>query len=210
MLARKLYMIASHQFGDAGDGALGEGSEEAYREWQRRQSLRERTARQQLKEREAKRELGRGRGAQPKEVKQKVKTLQPELATDAPDPAAMERWLRLAKIVDTPEAGLDYLAEGTLDAEEAAIWREQWPTYYQQVSDAVALKVAEKTERGEVIPYTKALALGTLLDVVADPTLDPAFIAAMQRPYTPPAHPAAPSRRAVSRAASLFDPGQET
>jgi hypothetical protein len=142
-------------------------------------------------------------------VPQRVKTLQPELATDAPDPVAMEQWLRLANIVDRPDAAIDYLAEGTLDAEEANLWREQWPSTYQQVSDRVALKIQEKTDRGETIPYAKALALGTLLDVVADPTLDPAFIAAMQAPPAPPMPPLAPSRRAASKAPELYDPGQE-
>lgn len=65
-----------------------------------------------------------------------------------------------------------------------------------------------KTDRGEVVPYEKALVLGTLFDVVADPTLDPIFIAAMQAQPAPTTLPLAPSRRAVSKAPALFDPGK--
>ena len=59
----------------------------------------------------------------------------------------MATWLRIAKIVDSPEAALD-LAEGTLDAEEAGVFHEQWPSYYRQAQDMIALKVQGMTERG--------------------------------------------------------------
>lgn len=141
-------------------------------------------------------------------IPQRLKTLQPELSTDFPDPQAMETWLRIAKIVDSPEAALDLMDAGAFDAEEAAVYREAWPSHYQQLRDALALEIQAKTERGEVIPYEKALVLGTLFDVVADPTLDPLFIAAMQAQPAPPTPPLAPSRRAVSKAPALFDPGK--
>lgn len=142
-------------------------------------------------------------------VPQRTRTLQPELSTDFPDPEAMATWLRIAKIVDSPEAALDLFAEGTLDAEEAGVFREQWPSYYRQAQDLIALKVQEMTERGEVLPYDKALQIGTLFDVVTDPTLEPSFIAAMQRPPPKPqVPPLAPSRRVVSKAPALFEPGK--
>ena len=142
-------------------------------------------------------------------IPQRTRTLQPELSTDFPDPEAMATWLRIAKIVDSPEAALDLFAEGTLDAEEAGVFREQWPSYYRQAQDLIALKVQEMTERGEVLPYDKALQIGTLFDVVTDPTLEPSFIAAMQRPPPKPqVPPLAPSRRVVSKAPALFEPGK--
>lgn len=141
-------------------------------------------------------------------IPQRMKTLQPELSTDFPDPQAMETWLRLAKIVDAPEAALDLMDTGAFDAEEAAVYREAWPSHYQQLRDALAFEIQAKTDRGEVIPYEKALVLGTLFDVVADPTLDPIFIAAMQAQPAPTTPPLAPSRRAVSKAPVLFDPGK--
>lgn len=142
-------------------------------------------------------------------VPQKLATLQPELSKDAPDPAAMDQWLRFAEIVDSPMRAVDFMADGTFSAEEAEVLREAHPGFYQQMRDVAAVEIQRRTARGEVIPYDKALALGTLLDVVADPTLDPAFIAAMQRPASPPTPPLAPSRRAVSRAPQLYDPSQE-
>lgn len=142
-------------------------------------------------------------------VRQRMQTLQPELSADRPDPAAMEKWLRLAKVVEQPAVVLDYLADGTLDPEETELFREAHPDTYRQIVDLVSIKVAQETEAGRPLSYEKALALGTLLDVVADPTLDPAFIAAMQRPPQPPTPPLAPSRRAASKAPALFDPRQE-
>lgn len=87
--------------------------------------------------------------------------------------------------------------------------REAHPDTYRQISDQVALELAAYSDRGQAIPYAKALALGTLLDVVADPTLDPSFIAAMQRPAQPVQPPLAPSRRSALKAPGLYDPGQE-
>lgn len=142
-------------------------------------------------------------------IPQRTRTLQPELSTDFPDPEAMATWLRIAKIVDSPEAALDLFAEGTLDAEEAGVFREQWPSYYRQAQDLIALKVQEMTERGEVLPYDKAFQIDTLFDVVTDPTLEPSFIAVMQRPPPKPqVPPLAPSRRVVSKTPALFEPGK--
>lgn len=141
-------------------------------------------------------------------IPQRMQTLQPELSTDFPDPEAMAAWLRIAKIVDSPDAAVDFMADGTLDAEDAEVWREAWPSHYRQVRDQVTFLIQEKTARGETIPYQQALVLGELFGVVADPTQDPAFLAVMQRPAQPPAPPLAPSRRAVSKAPALFDPGK--
>lgn len=143
-------------------------------------------------------------------VPQRVQTLQPDLATDTPDPEAMASWLRMAKVIESPMSALDSLAAGTLDAGEVEALREVYPTVYQQIRDQVALEIQDLSDRGERLPYSKALALGTLLDVVADPTLDPAFIAAMQTPAQPAAPPVAPSRRAVSRAPGLYSLNQES
>jgi hypothetical protein len=143
-------------------------------------------------------------------VPQRVQTLQPDLAADTPDPEAMASWLRMAKVIESPMSALDSLAAGTLDAGEVEALREVYPTVYQQIRDQVALEIQDLSDRGERLPYGKALALGTLLDVVADPTLDPAFIAAMQAPAQPAAPPVAPSRRAVSRAPGLYSLNQES
>lgn len=145
-------------------------------------------------------------------VPQRLSTLQPELARDAPDPEAMEAWLKRARVVENPLVALDSLGRGTLSLEEVSALREVYPSIYQQVRDQVALEVGELTARGQVLPYDKALALGTLLDVVTDPTLDPSFLAAIHAPPPPPPAPApglAPSRRTPARSADLLSPTAE-
>lgn len=145
-------------------------------------------------------------------VPQRLSTLQPELAQDAPDPEAMEAWLRRARVVESPLVALDSLGQGTLSIEEVEALREVYPSIYQQVRDLVALEVGEMTARGEVLPYGKAVTIGTLLDVVTDPTLEPSFLAVIHAPPPPPAPPASglsPSRRTPARAADLLSPRAE-
>lgn len=143
---------------------------------------------------------------------QRLKSLQPDLATDTPDPEAMAAWLRRARVVDNPRAALQSLGAGTLDVAEVEALREVYPSIYQQVRDEVQVQLQEMTDQGQALPYGKALSLQTLFggDVVADPTLDPEFIARWQAPPPPPAPgPIAPSRRPPPRFAHLYDPSSQ-
>lgn len=143
---------------------------------------------------------------------QRLKSLQPDLATDTPDPEAMAAWLRRARVVDNPRAALQSLGAGALDVAEVEALREVYPSIYQQVRDEVQVQLQEMTSQGQALPYGKALSLQTLFggDVVADPTLDPEFIARWQAPPPPPAPgPIAPSRRPPPRFAHLYDPSSQ-
>lgn len=145
-------------------------------------------------------------------VPARMNRLQPELADDMPDPAAMEIWLRRAAVVDSPLAAVEALSRGDLEPEMVEALREAHPSFYQQTVDEVNVQLQALSEQGQVLPYDKALQIQTLFggDVVADPTLDPGFVERWSAPPAPPAPPpVAPSRRLPARSASLYDPRQE-
>lgn len=145
-------------------------------------------------------------------VPARMNRLQPELADDMPDPAAMETWLRRAAVVDSPLAAVEALSRGDLEPEMVEALREAHPSFYQQTVDEVNVQLQALSEQGQVLPYDKALQIQTLFggDVVADPTLDPGFVERWSAPPAPPAPPpVAPSRRLPARSASLYDPRQE-
>lgn len=145
-------------------------------------------------------------------VPARLNRLQPELASDQPDPAAMEIWLRRAAVVDSPLVAVEAMARGELIPEMVEALREAHPSFYQQAVDEANVQLQALTDQGQVLPYDKALQIQTLFggDVVADPTLDPGFVERWSAPPLPPAPPpVAPSRRLPARSASLYDPRQE-
>ena len=144
-------------------------------------------------------------------VPQRSQTLQPELARDLPSPEEMDRWLRIARVVDNPDTLLERMGRGLVTPEETDVWRELYPHRYQQLQMAMSVEVQQLTEAGIRIPERQAKMIGDLFGVVASPTQDPAFGLAIQATYQPqpPAPGLAPSSRRPPNTAHLYTPGQE-
>ena len=126
------------------------------------------------------------------QVPQRSQTLQPALAKDGPSPDDIDTWLRRAAVVDDPSVVLDGLGRGTVTPEELETLREVYPSYYQQVQDAVRGEVQRLTDEGTPLLYEQELVLEQLLGVTTSPTSDPAFVAAVQATFAPPAPPPTP------------------
>jgi hypothetical protein len=114
------------------------------------------------------------------------------------------RFLRYVRAVDDPRTVLADLESGALTTEAVEALREVYPETYADLQRTAFNAI---TEADEPIPYDARLKLGLLLGIPTDPTLDPAFVAAMQASYAaqpseagqqPGAQPLlSPSRRAA-------------
>ena len=128
---------------------------------------------------------------------QRSQTLQPELAKDRPSPDEIDTWLRRAAVVDDPSVVMEGLVRGTVTPEEIETLREVYPSYYQQVQDAVTSEVHRLSAEGVPLRYEQELVLEQLLGIVTSPTSEPAMVALAQRTFAPapPLSPPPPAAR---------------
>lgn len=127
-------------------------------------------------------------------------TLQPHLARYEVDPSTQQKFLQYVRAVDDPTSVLRDLERGRISAEGVEALKAVYPELYGDVRARVTAQVAQLREP---LSYEQARELGVLLDVVAHPAMDPAFIAAIQGTFAPlpPAAPAAaPPVRPVNTA----------
>ena len=107
-------------------------------------------------------------------------SLQPTFDKPRVPQSEMAKFARYAAAVDKPLSVLDDMKRGHLSREAVQAVRDNYPKIFQQMQRIILEKVAErKTE----LSYDKRIQLGRLFDVPTDPTLEPAFIASINKMY---------------------------
>lgn len=115
-------------------------------------------------------------GQQPTDV------LQPHLAKPRVSDQEMARFMRYSRAAEQPLTLVSDLENGRVTREAV----EAVKTLYPSIYDSIRQRVGEELATAKtVVPYQKQLALGILFDVQTHPSLDPAFIAAMQQTWKP-------------------------
>ncbi len=102
-------------------------------------------------------------------------------------PAAMSKWLRYAKGVDDPIGVLDDAADGVASRESVEALKAVYPDLYSELSDRVALAVAQASAEGKTYSYQERVSLKLVFGVDSDPSLDPRFIQRYQASIHAPA-----------------------
>lgn len=103
--------------------------------------------------------------------------------------------LSYARGATEPLSVCEDLSSGVVDHDAIEGLRENYPDLY---TDLQSRAVELATEHYDSLPYERRVALGVLLDVPTDDTLDPAFLTQLQSSYAelsaaqPPAGPGAP------------------
>lgn len=111
-----------------------------------------------------------------------------------PDPVNMARFARKAQIVDDPMSVLDELEQRSLTTDHIKALEEVYPRLFLDIKSRVADEMAEASERGERLPFSDQVLVGTLLKIPTVPSLLPEHIAMTQAALT---MPKAPPRAAV-------------
>lgn len=138
------------------------------------------------------------------------RSLQPHLHKPQVTDAEVERFARYATAVSDPLSVLDDVSKGKLSVEAVEAVREVYPKLYEQIRNS-AMVALSKTKRE--LPYQSVIQLGILLDFVAHPTLEPAFMARHQQrmaavpgqPTPPPPPGAAPATTPSAGAPKLAE-----
>lgn len=122
--------------------------------------------------------------------------LQPHMARPRVTDAEKARFLRYEKAATDPLSVVADLESGRVSREAVEAIRELHPAVYETIRARVAEQVAGAKGR---IPYQKQIQLGILFDTPTHPSLEPAFIRAMQRQWSDKKQqPNAPSPRPFS------------
>lgn len=105
-----------------------------------------------------------------------------------PDTERM-KWMRYAEAVEDPSSVLEDLEAGTLTPEGVEALREVYPAMYRELTRQVMEQIADLDEPP---PYEERVEMSLLLGMPLDPSMEPAFVTAMQatyiqqEPQTPP------------------------
>jgi hypothetical protein len=135
-----------------------------------------------------------------------VSSLTPQFDTPRVSDAEKAKWMRYATAVDDPMSVLHDLQTGAITREQVEALKTVYQNLYQQIRTQVMQGLSEQKEP---VPYAKRLQLGILLDVPADASLSPGFIASMQANYAPskkgpgPSAPSVTPKRPITKVASL-------
>jgi hypothetical protein len=110
----------------------------------------------------------------------KAGSLSPQLDKTQPSKADQAKFLDYFDTVDDPTSALRSLEKGRITPQQVealqAVYPEMYRTVQQQVMDHLqGLK--------EPLPYQQRIKLGVLLQIPTDPTLQPAFVQAIQGIY---------------------------
>lgn len=120
-----------------------------------------------------------------------------------PDPVSLARFTRKAQVVDDPMSVLDELEGRTLTMDHVKALREVYPRLFSDIQSRVTDELAEQSEKGNRLPYSDQVMIGTLLQIPTVPSLLPEHIAVSQAALkTPTAQPTAPARAPAKRSAS--------
>ncbi len=95
----------------------------------------------------------------------------------SPSDFQMAKFERYLEVVENPVSALEDLKEGSLTREAAETLKVVYPNLFKKMQSGV-LDNLEKNK--EVIPYSKRIQLGILLDVPTDVSLKPEYVAALQ------------------------------
>jgi hypothetical protein len=130
-------------------------------------------------------------------------------ALDArPSRDEMERFMRVARVVDDPMTVLRDLEDRTLTAESVDTLRQVYPALYQDIVRQAMEAIAEADREPS---YQDRLQLGLLLGIATDPSLVPDNLAMLQAGHAPAAPPQtsqAPTQQAPQIAGQLASPTQ--
>lgn len=99
-----------------------------------------------------------------------------------PSDAQLATFMRRVDVVNDPTKAVDRMADGTVTVEEVEALKTVHPEIYASLQQTI---VGAIMERGNKIPYTTRLQLGTLFGIPTDYSMTPEFIARMQSAYTP-------------------------
>ena len=92
------------------------------------------------------------------------------------------RFVETVEAARNPMSVIDDVAKGIVRPVAVRTVRDLYPGLYQELSDAVAEGLAELKEPP---PYSSRVEIGTLFDIVSDPSLHPENLARMQATYAP-------------------------
>jgi hypothetical protein len=107
--------------------------------------------------------------------------LQGTLKPAPPSDAEMSAFLRKAAVVNDPMSVVKALRAGKVTADQVDALKSNYPSLYAQVQKTTMEAV--QAQGGKEIPYEKRKALGILLQIPTDATLDPKFIALCQQSH---------------------------
>lgn len=129
---------------------------------------------------------------------------------EAPARDAMERWLRVARVVDDPMSALRSLEARDLTMDEVDALRTVYPALYREI---VAVAMQEIAEGDHDPAYQDRLQLGLLLGVATDPSLTPESLATIQAAHValtaPTQQSPAPTQQAPDIAGGLASGTQQ-
>lgn len=107
--------------------------------------------------------------------------LQPHLARPRVSDLEMARFMRYARAADDPMTIVTDLEHGRVTREAVETVRELYPAVYESVRARVLEQLSSAKER---VPYAKQIQIGILFDAKTHPSLEPAFIRAMQEQWS--------------------------
>lgn len=108
-----------------------------------------------------------------------------------PDPVSLARFARKMQVVDDPMSVLDELEARTLTTDHVKALEQVYPKLFLDIQSRVTDEMAEAAERGERLPFSDQVLIGTLLKVPTVPSLLPEHIAMTQAALTIPKAPPA-------------------
>lgn len=108
------------------------------------------------------------------------KSIQPQFDKHDPPAAEKEQFLRHVRAADDPYSLVDDMTHGRLTREGVDTVRTVYPSIFAELQQ---MAMAKATDAKRPMSYDQKIQLGLLLDVPADPTLRPEFVAAMQATF---------------------------
>lgn len=99
-----------------------------------------------------------------------------------PSKIQLAKFERIAQAVEDPKSVLKDLESGNLTTESVEALKEIYPEIYKRI----VYQLTENMDKLQNLPYQERLRLSILFDVPLEPTLEPAFVAAMQQAQTRP------------------------
>lgn len=131
---------------------------------------------------------------------------QPPFSSSEPviDSVALAQFERFCEGVEDPIGCFDKLAKGTLTVEHAEALRVVWPAIYESAQSSIMDELALAQAEQRNVPFRERMSIGTLFDIVTDPSLEPATFTALQGVWTaPPEQQMQPPRVLASPNAAL-------
>lgn len=125
--------------------------------------------------------------------------IQQQLETTTYTAQDLERFDRYMRAVDDPISVVRSLGTGRIDWEGIEAVKAVYPEVFADLQSKVVAMVAEKTAKGEPLPYGRRIRLGLAFDVPTDRTMEAGFVSAVQESWSATPEQGQPSAKPLPK-----------